>query len=186
MRIWRVVFVLVIISTSATAQTAKQTESKTKLESFEAKTGTVIVSGFTTAGEVRGGLRGGVTVEAVEFTDATSGTKMSGIRIEVSQGDDIGTQSISFVDADEIDSLLKGIDYISKVDKSATKMNDFQADYKTRGDLTITTFSQSNGKIGTAIQSGNIGAARVFLKSDGLLNLRSLVVQAQSQIEGSR
>ncbi|MGO8934456.1 MAG: hypothetical protein ACLPLZ_08730 [Terracidiphilus sp.] len=188
MKPWHLLLILATIAIPLAAQpAAKPPESKTKIEAFQAKTGTVIVTGFTTMGEVKGEFgKGDVTVEAIEFIEANSGTKVFGIRIDVSQGDEIDTQSISFVDADEIDSLLKGIDYIAKVDKSATKMNDFQADYKTRGDLTISTFSEANGSIGVAVKSGDIGLSRVFLNSDGLTSLRALIVQAEAQIGSSR
>jgi hypothetical protein len=98
------------------AQTSKPAPAKTKIETFEAKTGTVIVSGFTPTGGVITQLGGQVTVEAVEMSDAAAGSKISGVKITVAKGDSIGTENTSFVDADEIDSLLKGIDYITKLD----------------------------------------------------------------------
>jgi hypothetical protein len=65
-------------------------------------------------------------------------------------------------------------------------MKSFQADYKTKGDLEISTFSDSNGGIGSAITSGEIGPAQVFLPHDGLVQLRALIVDAKAQIDAAR
>lgn len=184
---FRGLFASVVMCTSlAYSQTGKPSEVSTKLQAFEAKTGTVVIEGFTNIGSVRGDLGGDISIEAVELIDATSGTKQFGIKIDVAKGDEIGTESISWVDTDEIDSLLKGIDYVSKVDSSATKMNQFQADYRTRDDLRISAFSETNGNIGIAVESGELRAARVFFKQDGLSKVRNLIVQAQDAINSAR
>jgi hypothetical protein len=186
MKVLRVLCVLLSAGLPVLGQTAKPTQTKTKIETFEAKTGAVIIRGFTTTGGVVGQLGGQVTVEAVEMSDAAAGSKMSGVKINVAKGDSIGTENASFVDADEIDSLLKGIDYITKLDASVTKMKSFQADYRTKGDLDIATYSNSNGGIGAAIISGEIGPVQVFLPHDGLVQLRALLVEAQGQIAAAR
>ncbi len=68
----------------------------------------------------------------------------------------------SFIDYDEIDSLIQGIDYISNVKPDVTEFENFQADYSTKGDLEISTFS-SNDKLMAAVSSGNIGRVTAYL-----------------------
>ncbi len=121
-------------------------EPKTKIEIFDAKTGAVIVHGFSTIGTVRGRFGTSATVECKEFTDASSGKKEYGITITVKDTSEYKREHVSYIDYDEIDSLTKGIDYITKVDKTATKLDDFQADYKTKGELAFVENPQRSTK----------------------------------------
>ena len=119
---------------------------KTKLEEFSAKTGVVIVRGFEEIGTVSGLYGTSIKVEAKEFVNVSTGIKEYGITIEVKKEDGrYDKESTSYIDYDEIGSLISGIDYIAKVNKSATKFSNFQADYNTKGYFKVSTF-----KIGRA------------------------------------
>jgi hypothetical protein len=59
--------------TNANANTPKQNEPKTKLEAFIAKTGTVIIRGFSEIGSMQGLYGSSVAVDSMEFTDVTGG-----------------------------------------------------------------------------------------------------------------
>jgi hypothetical protein len=141
-----------LFSSRLSAEPAQETP-KTKLERFQAKTGSVIIRGFSKVGSLEGNLDTSILVDALEFTDASTGSKEYGITIDSIK---IGPYSkgTSYIDLDEIESLIKGISYISKVDKSATQLSEFQADYQTKGDLRVSTFSRDNGEIAFALSSG--------------------------------
>jgi hypothetical protein len=171
------------------ARTSSQTkaepshEAKTKLEAFEAKTGVVIIRGFSKVGSVSGQYGGRVSVEAREFLDASGGKREYGITIEVAKGGEIERENTSYIDYDEIESLLRGIDYISKVQRSVTKLEDFEADYRTRGDFRISTFSGHGGEIMAAVSSGVIGEVTAFLPLPKLEELRGLIVGAKEKLD---
>lgn len=57
-----------------------------------------------------------------------------------------GMNGIRFQGSDRAEPLLKGIDYISKVEADATRLGNFEAIYQTKGDFSVITFS-SSGKI---------------------------------------
>jgi hypothetical protein len=157
-------------------------EPKTKLEAFEAKTGTVIIKGIEDIGSVAG--MGRVTVGCREFTDANTGRKEYGITIEVKQAGSLGLEDTSLIDYDEIDSLLKGIDYIAKVDRSVTPLANFEAVYKTKGDLRVVVFSSSSsGKVEAAVSSGYIRSAIAFLSLDQLAKFRALIQDAKIRLD---
>jgi hypothetical protein len=176
--------VLAAFPTSAQQPSSEQSP-KTKLETFSAQTGSVIIQGFTTIGVLHGEY-GSVTVTAKEFTNATSGKKEHGIMIEVREAGRIEREHRSFIDFDEIEPLMKGIDYVAKVDRSATKLQEFQADYRTKGELEITTFSNSDGSISAAVKSGRIGGATAFLKLQDLQRLRELIIASKTKLEAVR
>jgi hypothetical protein len=154
----------------------------TKLESFQAKTGMVIVRGFTTVGALRG-IGGGIKVDAREFRDASNpSTRVSGISISVKENDRLERENTSFIDSDEIDSLLVGLDYISKATKDITKLDQFEAEYRTKGDFSVTVFNESNGKLSVAISSGHIGKTTAYIKLADLLELSHLITSAKSRL----
>jgi hypothetical protein len=172
-----------------TTQTT-QTQPATKLEAFASRTGIVVIRGFSTIGTMNG--TGRVSVAAREFRNGNNPKQAEyGVTIEVKESGRLENESRSFIDQDEIDSLVKGIDYISKIDKSVSAMKDFEAEYRTKGDFSITIFSNSvflnnEGGLGLAISSGRIGKATAFLKPSDLLVLRKLLVDAKEIIETAK
>ena len=148
---------------------------KTKLEEFSARTGTVIIRGFEEIGSVYGLYNTSIKVEAKEFVGVSTGKKEYGITIEVKKEDGrYDKENTSYIDYDEIESLIRGIDYIAKVDKSSTKLSNFQADYNTKGDFKISTFSTAQ-KIMVAVSSGHIGQVSAYYNLSSLTEIKTLI-----------
>jgi len=156
-------------------------EPKTKLESFQARTGAVVIKGYSRIGNVS--AVGTVEVTAMEFTDAATGKKQTGIAIEI-KGGRLENTDISFIDYDEVDSLIKGIDYISKVTTEVTKLGQFEATYKTKGSFRATTYSSSRSDlIDAAVSSGYIMTATAFLSLQQLGELRAIIAEAKQKLD---
>ncbi len=177
-----------IVAFSAITEEPKPSEkqSKTKLESFEAKAGSVIIKGFGRAGSivVPGAV---VTVECRELGDAATSSRAYGITIEVAKTGRFDGSERAFVDLEEIESLVKGIEYIAKVDKAVTKLADFEATYKTNGDLQITTFSgNKNGSIEASVSCGRFGSNAAFLSLEQLAALKELISKAKTMLDAVR
>lgn len=162
------------------------TPPKTKLEAFEAQEGVVIVQGFSKIGELRGTYGGSVTVVAKEFTNATTGRREAGIVIDVKEAGRLERNNRSFIDYEEIGPLLKGIDYIGKVEKSVTKLENFQADYRTKGDFRVSTFNMPSGDVMVAVSAGRIGSTSVHLKFADLAAFRNYISSAKERLDASR
>jgi hypothetical protein len=160
-------------------------ESKTKLEAFQAKTGAVLIKGYSSSGTIS--ALGNVEVSAMEFTDAATSKKQSGIVIEIKESGRLEKTDRSFIDYDEIDSLLKGIDYISKVTTDVTNLGNFEATYRTKGNFKATTYSSSrSGKIEAAVSSGYIRTTTAFLSLEQLGTLRSIIVLAKQKLDSAK
>jgi len=173
-----------LLAQSTPAQDTKPAakETKTKLEAFEAQAGAVLIKGITEVGSVKG--MGSVAVDCREFADAATGRKEYGISIEVTGSGSFERKDTAFIDYEEIDSLLKGIDYISKIDKSVTPLTTFEAVYRTKGDLQVTTFTTAaNSKVQAAVQSGRFSSASAFLSLDQLAKFRGLVADAKAKLD---
>jgi len=173
---------LLITTSISHGQNAKDeiSEPKTKLEKFTAKTGVVIIRGFQKIGSARGLYNSSVNVESKEFTNVGNEKKEYGITIETVEAD--GKNHTSYIDYDEIESLIKGIDYITGVKPDVTNFQNFQADYKTRGDLGVSTFS-SEGEILASVTSGKYGSADAFYEINELRKVRELIVKAKAKID---
>ncbi len=158
---------------------------KTRIEAFDAQAGTVVIRGFSKVGELKGVYGGVLTVQSMEFTDATTGKKEYGISIDVKETDRLERSNRSFIDYDEIPSFLKGIDYISKVDSSVTKLDSFQADFRTKGDFRVSTFSSQKETM-ASMSSGSIGQTAMFLRITDVARFRELVASAKSTLDSLR
>lgn len=172
------IFISLIIPVN-TIYANQEQSPKTKIEKFSAKTGIVIIKRFEKIGSIRGDYGGSITVEAKEFINTLSNKKEYGITIEVKSSRD--RENTSYINYDEIKSLIKGIDYISKINRHITNFSDFQADYSTKSNFKISTFTLS-GKIDVAVSSGYIGRTTVFYNISSLSEIKLLILKAKTTI----
>ena len=154
---------------------------RTQLEAFAAETGAVIIKGFSEMGKVA--AMGSVEVDCREFTNASTGQKRYGIVIEIKEAGSLQRESSSFVDFEEIPSLIAGIDYISKIQPSVTTLTNFEATYTTKGDFAITVFNNARGVLSVAVSSGRFGRTTAYLPIGKVGELRTLIGRAKAKIE---
>ena len=128
-------------------------------------------------------------MRAMEFTDPTTKRKIAGIVIEITAISLRGMSMIvtgsdrSFIDYDEIDDLLKGIDYISKARKDVTKHDNFEVKYSTRGGFSATTFNTGGEEIKASIDVGRLSS---HLNMNEFSEFRSFIEKAKSTIESAK
>jgi hypothetical protein len=91
-------------------------------------------------------------------------------------------ENTSFVDAEEIDSLVKGIEYIAKINRNVTSFQTFEVEYRTKGDLRIIVFDNEKGEISASIESGRVGPARALIDLLELEAFRKLILEAKGKL----
>jgi hypothetical protein len=156
----------------------------TRLEAFETNTDTVVVKATAPIGSVSG-HSGTVAVRCREITDAGTGRRESGIIVDIAFGAQI--ESSLLIDYDELDSLLDGLEYLSKVDWTVTSLPSFDAVYTTKGGFRTAAFgSRRTGNIEFAVRSARIPPHPLLLSRDQLGQLRSLVDQAKAKLKALR
>jgi hypothetical protein len=107
---------------------------------------------------------------------------MHGVAVEVKEGDQ--REDTTIVDYDELDSFLTAIDYVSKVDYTATPLPAFEAVYATRGGLRIAAYSNRRSEgIQIAVQSSTLTTTRVLLSREQLAQFQLLIQQAKSKLD---
>ena len=177
-----------IFPVPARAQDIDETtpEPKTKLEAFELRNGVVVIKGFSRIGVAAGTDGSSIEVETRELRDAESGSKVYGIAIEVRDTAKPERRRVSFIDYEEVEPLLKGLEYLSKIDNSVTHLNRFEADYRTLGDLLISAFSGRGGTVTLAISSGVFRRVTAFFRLEDLKAIRGLIIEAKNQLDAIR
>jgi hypothetical protein len=175
-----VTVVFLMLAFSALAQ---ETNSypKSRLELFEANTSTVLIKGTDDIGALAGKL-GVVTVKCRETKDATTGLREFGVIVTVTQAE--GIEDTTVVDFDELDGLLRALDYISKVEWSITSLGHFEASFTTKSGLKVATYSsRRTTTVEAQVMSNRLMRSRSFLTTTHLTQLRTLIEQAKTKLE---
>jgi hypothetical protein len=161
---------------SSVAQGCVETvEPPTKLEAFMATEGAVVIRGSSRVGVVRGEPGSLVAVASQELTNARSAERVYGITVEVRKIGDPEQNQIAYVDFDEMPSLLGGLEYLAKVDKSATSLDQFTAEYR--------VVSTTSGSTKVAVSTGAPGAATAVLEFGVFQEFRQLVQTAYDSLK---
>jgi hypothetical protein len=159
---------------------------RTRMEALEAKTGAVIVKGTMQMGAVPG-KTGSVTVRCKEYTDLGTGLRDYGVAVEVKVSEQL--EDTSFIDYDELDALLKGMEYISKVDFTVSSLTSFDASFTTKGGLRVAAHgSRRTGFIEASVQSqgSRFSRAGVSISMTELAQFRVLMEQAKVKLDAIR
>lgn len=149
------------------------------------RTGTALVKGWTAVGTVSG-VRGTAAVTSWEIIEAAGGGRVYGVSVAIRDPErPEQEEELAYVDYAELDPLLAGLDYILKLENSATRLARFEAQYHTRGGLSFYRFNTPNG-YGTAVSIRGRRGPRLVLRPAGLVEFRDLLESARTIIDEAR
>jgi hypothetical protein len=157
-------------------------EPRTKLEDLESRYERVITKGFTRyttlkAADVE------IRLDAVEMKDTANSTRAMGFIIALRELGEKPRENRSFIDYEEIDRLIKGMESVSKVNETMTKLAGFEARYRTLGDLEIVVFRQTRSGIAASVTSGICDQVTARMTLDDLDKLRAYLVEAKARLD---
>jgi len=161
----------------------KEKELTTKLELFLAEKGKLIVKDFYTLGKVVGSYQTSVELDAmVLYVAGEEVEKVRGLRFTVNGGGRLDRSSISFLDLEEIEGLVKAVDYMISLAKgmAAVQKDYTEIEFSTQGDFCI-GFYQKGIKQKAFLSSGRIG--RVVVHFSKMEKLNSIKVLADKGLE---
>ncbi|HEX5473466.1 MAG TPA: hypothetical protein VFX12_02295 [Vicinamibacterales bacterium] len=163
---------------------------RTHLEAMLLQAGAVVVQGSSLAGFVRGLDGTGVGVRALEVTDTASGSKEYGFSIDVRQPVEhaAARAAIAYVDYDEIAPMLAALDRLIAMNSTVTRLDRFEGDYRTAGDLRVSVFSTRDG-VFAAVAAGGAPLEPLATASFHIADLqllRNLVAQGKATIDTAR
>lgn len=157
-------------------------EPRTKLEAIEWRYERVLVKGFSQIATIS--VRGAdIRVDAIELKDSDSATRAIGLVITLRESGENPRENRSFIDYEEIDRLLKGLDAVARVNESITKLASFEARYRTLGDLEINVFRQSRSGTAVSLTSGICERVTGLLTLDELDRLKAHIVEAKTRLD---
>ncbi|HEY6121630.1 MAG TPA: hypothetical protein VIV66_16850 [Pyrinomonadaceae bacterium] len=163
-------------------------EARTRLEEVQDRLGQVVYKGFMSIGMISG-RNGSAELNIVELRSANEPGRLTGLSILLSESSQPASEIQSFVDYDEIDSLIKGLDTVARVDDTITKMPNFSASYRTNDDFAITVFKQTRSGIAVRIENsalngtGGIDRATIYITLDELNRWRGMLLEAKQRLD---
>ena len=151
---------------------------QTDIENLEGQTNVLIVKGFGSGGMVSVG--GGVlAVHLKESFSPDDGKKLQALVLDYNEG---GARQRAIIDYVEIDSLLRGLDYIRTAAYGVTGLPSFEVIYRTRdGFKIIGVGSHRESSVQTYVQFD--GCQRVLMDSDQMAQLRNTIAQARNTLD---
>ena len=151
---------------------------RTEIELFELQTSTVIVKGIGQMATLNMET-GTIFVRVKETADIGTGRKLYGLTIGFAESNQPREKLV--VDYDELESLLNGSDYLSKISYDVTPLPSFEAAYTTKSGLRIVAYSsRRQGGIQTFLQFGD--NPRIPLASDQVAQFRDMISQARNAL----
>lgn len=154
----------------------------TDLEVFQDSYGSALLKGFTELPRIRG-TNGTVQVTIVEFRNAANNTRVKGVAIDISTLERQNEKSRSFIEYAELESLIRGITLISKIDKSATSLQNLEAVFTTKGEFSISNFFNWQGEPRIAVTAGRFDPKTAFIDQAGQNNLLGQLQQAKATLD---
>lgn len=160
---------------------------RTMIECLEQKEGVLVLKGMTKVGRLQGSRGGEALFEAKEVKIANSGSRQTGIHVRIIEPavlDQAVREAETYIDYDEIDPLLKALDYFSKINHTATDLDDYQAVFRTRGGFQL---SLKSIRIGEGIRISVIDEKDnflcIFIAPADLPTLKNLILTAKEKID---
>ena len=154
----------------------------TDLEMFQDIYGATLLKGFTDLPRIRG-IGGSLQIAVVDFRNMSNNTRVKGVSAEITVGERTGDKTRSFIEYAELEALIKGVMYISKVDRSATSLQNLEAVYTTKGEFSISNFFTYQGEPRVAVTVGRLEPKTLILDQTGQATLLAQLQQAKSTLD---
>ena len=153
----------------------------TEIQNFEMQPDTVIVKGVDQIGSISTEY-GTLVVRCKESDNVTAGQKQYAIAIAIESNQ---SKMLLLVDYDELDALIHGLDYLSKVTYDVTTMPAFDATFTTRSGFRAGANSERRqGNIQLFLQFDTTAPTyRVPLTPDQFAQFQSLISQAKTALD---
>jgi hypothetical protein len=156
-------------------------EARTKLEALEDRYATSLIKAFTqiTTVDIRG-----VRLDAIDLKDTNSNDRARGIAVVLREGEDVRTTDArAFVDYEEIEKLLNGIETVSVINELSSKFPGFEGRYRTFGDLEISVFRQTPRGTAVRISTGVCEQVTQSMSLDDLAKFKALIIEAKARLD---
>lgn len=180
-RIW----ILLAVAALAIHSHAQSTNGpRTQLEAIECRTNTLVVKGFTEIGTIAC-ASGSVLVAAKESSDAATHERVFGVSVVVRGRE--GRQDTSYIDYDELDSLIKAVGLMNTPPWSESALPQIEASYTSRDGLRVASVNtRNNAGMEAIVESNHACRSTSGISVQQLIMFRSLLEQAKGKLDSIR
>jgi hypothetical protein len=152
------------------------------LEAIDSRYERVITKGFSQHATLT--VRGvEIRLDAIEMRDTSDATRAIGLVIALRELDENPRENRAFIDYQEVDRLLKGMESVARVNETITKLASFEARYRTLGDLEINVFRQTRSGTAASLSSGICDRVTALMTLDDLDKLRGHIIEAKARLD---
>jgi hypothetical protein len=163
---------------TADAQTTNN--PRTYFEAYNAVADAPLFKGMSVIGTLNNQISYPIEIRVEVLTNLLSSNIVYAVslrtRISAKQLD------LDYIDYDELDGLIRGIQFISQSDHSQTPMDNFEAAYRTRCGMSVLKVSNGN-KLTILMKSGDINGARNQMASFVLDDFGRYLTAAKAKID---
>jgi len=153
------------------------------LEAVESTVGKIVLKGRSEVGTITANAAA-ITVFIKESSLVGDTTKQHGLLIVIKLNEQPDERAM--LDYDEIDAFSAALDYLSRIDWTATRMSHFDASYTSASGLRVDSFSsRRTGRIEFSLRSGQMTRG-IILAPEHLAQLRSLVDESKRKLDELR
>jgi hypothetical protein len=140
---------------------------------------TLLIKGSSIIGTLNSQIGYPVEIRAERLTNPQTTNTLYAVSLRTTVAEQ--TQ-IDYIDYDELDSLIRSVQYISQANSSITPMDNFEAVFRTRSGLSIAKVGRGN-KVVIAMTSGCTNAPRNQMAPFVLDDLGRNLVSAKAKID---
>lgn len=176
----RIYFLFLLLPLFAASQQPAKEVTKSKLEAFSERSGTLIQKTFIDIGKVNG-----LQVQIQVIENMTDHSKLSGLRLEAVTYSSLGADTkIAFIDPDEIEGLLTSLKYFKDKLFATSPENYTETSFTSRTGLNATAFQDNKKKWSVALKLEKYDSrSTVYLKEDSITELIALIEKAKTQMQ---
>jgi len=123
-------------------------------------------------------VKGSLTVDVRRVQDSR-GSSVRGVVVEVTDGGPLARTARSFVDEEELQELVNGLDALMSVRANPTTFKQFEVRYKTHGELDIAVVGSESSKMQYVITAGRVFRESRWINERELQQFREWILAAQ-------
>ncbi len=153
----------------------------TQIENFELQTDAIIVKGFGDIGSIP--VDGGtISIRCKESNNVTINQKMYGLAVALTAGQEHGSL---VVDYDELEGMIRALDFLSKISYQVTPMPAFDTSFTTRSGLRVGAHvDRRQSAIQLYLEFQDTG--KIPVSADQFTQFENLINSAKTSLDATR
>jgi hypothetical protein len=152
---------------------------RTYFDAYFAVPNALLLRGMSTIGTLSAQITYPVEVRAERLQNAQNSNVVYAVCLRTRGS---GEVQVDYIDYDELDGLIRGVQMISQANNSVTPLDNFQAVYRTRSGLVVSKLSVGN-KVVISMTSGDVNGQRNQMAAYVLDDLGKFLASGKARLD---